>query len=105
MRKNNRKMYCISVRSEQNAPDVVSVEYPVHERMFAMRKISNLFIVMMLVLSHFMCIIVAYHYRDMLCAVEHSAASAPASVAFLYTIPFAAGILLCGIFAYIFRKK
>ena len=70
-----------------------------------MKKLQYLFTILALVLSHIMCITVAYNYRDMLCGIEHSCYSAPAEVAFLTAIPYAAGILLCGILAYIFRKK
>lgn len=70
-----------------------------------MKKLSILFTTLALILSHLMCIVVAYDYRDMLCGIEHSDFSAPADVAFLTAIPYAAGILLCGILAAIFRKK
>ena len=70
-----------------------------------MKKISLLFTALALTLSHLMCIVVAWNYRDMLCGIEHSCYSAPAEVAFLTAIPYEAGILLCGILAYIFRKK
>lgn len=52
-----------------------------------------------------MCIVVAYNYRGMLCGIEHGGYSAPASVAFLYAIPFIIVILVCAIFAYVFYKK
>ena len=70
-----------------------------------MKKLQYLFTTLALILSHLMCITVAYNYRDMLCGIEHSGFSAPADVAFLAAIPYAAGILLCGILAAIFRKK
>ena len=70
-----------------------------------MKKLSILFTTLALILSHIMCIVVAYNYRDMLCGITHSCYSAPAEVAFLTAIPYAAGILICGILAYIFRKK
>ena len=70
-----------------------------------MKKLQYLFTTLALILSHLMCITVAYNYRDMLCGIEHSGFSAPADVAFLGIIPYAVGILLCGILAYIFRRK
>ena len=70
-----------------------------------MKKMHYLFTIIALIISHLMCIVVAYDYRDMLCGIEHSGFSAPAEVAFLAAIPYAAGILLCGILAAIFRKK
>ena len=70
-----------------------------------MKKLSNLFIVLAIVLSNIMCIVVAYNYRDMLCSIEHAGYSAPASTAFLYAIPFVVGIIVCAILAIRFRKK
>ena len=35
-----------------------------------------------------MCGVVGFAYRDMLCGIEHSLYSAPASVAFLYAVPY-----------------
>jgi len=70
-----------------------------------MKKLQCLFTAHALILSHLMCIVVAWNYRDMLCGIEHSCYSAPAEVAFLTAIPYAAGILICGLLAAIFRKK
>ena len=70
-----------------------------------MKKLQYLFTTFALILSHLMCITVVYNYRDMLCGIAHGSFSAPADVAFLTAIPYAAGILLCGILAAIFRKK
>lgn len=70
-----------------------------------MKRISLLLTIIALILSHIMCFVVAWNYRDMLCGIEHSGFSAPADVAFLGIIPYAVGILLCGILAYIFRRK
>ena len=70
-----------------------------------MKKLSNLFIVLAIVLSNIMCIVVSYNYRDMLCGIEHAGYSAPASTAFLYAIPFVVGIIVCAILAIRFRKK
>lgn len=70
-----------------------------------MKKLQYLFITLSLILSHLMCIIVAYNYRDMLCGIAHSCYSAPAETAFLTAVPYAMGILICGILAYIFRRK
>lgn len=70
-----------------------------------MKKVSNLLFVAALVLSHLMCIVVAYNYRDMLCGIQHSCYSAPASIAFLHVIPFGLGIIACVIIAYLLRRK
>ena len=52
-----------------------------------------------------MCAVVAYLYRDMLCGIAHDCYSAPAGVAFLYAIPFAAGIIICAALACVLKKK
>ena len=70
-----------------------------------MKRISLLLTIIALILSHIMCFVVAWNYRDMLCGIAHSCYSAPAEIAFLTAIPYAAGILICGILAYIFRRK
>lgn len=70
-----------------------------------MKKVSNLMFVAALVLSHLMCIVVAYNYRDMLCGIAHSCYSAPAWVAFLHVIPYGLGIIACVIIAYLLSRK
>lgn len=70
-----------------------------------MKKRKYLFSCLALVLSHLMCIIVAYDYAAMRCAIAHGGASAPQSIVFFTAVPFAAGIVLCGILAYVFHRK
>lgn len=70
-----------------------------------MKRISLLLTIIALILSHIMCFVVAWNYRDMLCGIAHSSYSAPAEIAFLTAIPYAAGIMICSILAYIFRRK
>ena len=70
-----------------------------------MKKLSYLFIVLAIVLSDIMCFVVAYNYRDMICGIEHAGYSAPASMAFLYAIPFVLGIIVCVALAIRYRKK
>ena len=70
-----------------------------------MKKLQYLFTTLALILSHLMCIVTAYNYSTMLCAIEHAGASAPAQTALLWAIPFATGIILCGILTAIFREK
>ncbi len=70
-----------------------------------MKKLSYLFTALAIVLSDIMCFVVAYNYRDMLCGIEHAGYSAPASIAFLYAIPFVVGIIVCAVLAIRFRKK
>lgn len=70
-----------------------------------MKKLSYLFVAIAILLSDIMCAVVAFNYRDMLCGIEHSSYSAPASVAFLYAIPFGIGIIICVAAAYTLHKK
>ena len=60
-----------------------------------MKTWSIVFAALAVLLSDVMCAVVAYLYRDMLCGIAHDCYSAPAGVAFLYAIPFAAGIIIC----------
>ena len=70
-----------------------------------MKKLSYLFATIAVVLSDIMCIVVAYNYRSMLCAIEHAGFSAPADIAFLYAIPFVIAIAVCIVLAIKFSKK
>ena len=70
-----------------------------------MKKWSVLFTVLAILLSDIMCFVVAYNYRSMLCGIEHAGFSAPASIAFLYAIPFVIGIIVCTALAIRFCKK
>ena len=68
-------------------------------------KKNYLFAIVALVLSHAMCTVVAYNYRDMLCSIEHQGFSAPATLALLPAVPFAVGIAVCVMLAVRFSKK
>ena len=70
-----------------------------------MKKISNIFIVLAVILSDVMCAVVGYHYASMQWGIKYACYSAPASTAFLYAIPFVVGIIVCVILAIRFRKK
>jgi hypothetical protein len=70
-----------------------------------MKKLCFLFAALAIILSDIMCAVVAFNYRDLLCSIEHAGFSAPANTAFLYAIPFAAGIIICAITAYTFYRK
>ena len=70
-----------------------------------MKKLSLLFAVLAVVLSDVMCAVVAFLYRDMLCGIEHAGFSAPATLALLYAVPFALGIVVCGGLALWFYRK
>lgn len=70
-----------------------------------MKFLSYLFTALAILLSDIMCAVVAFNYRGMICGIEHTGFSAPANVAFLYAIPFAAAIIACVICAIFFRIK
>ena len=70
-----------------------------------MKKLSILFSILTLILSHSMCVLVAYNYASLLYCGKYGACSAPASTAFLYAIPFGIGILICAVLAAIFKHK
>ncbi len=70
-----------------------------------MKKAAIVFTIIAVLLSDIMCAFVAFAYRDMLCGIAHLGYSAPASVAFLYVIPFMIGIIICAVLAVIFYRK
>lgn len=70
-----------------------------------MKKLSYLFLALAVLLSDVMCAVVAYAYRGMLCCIQHSLCSAPAWVALLYAVPFAIGIIVCLLAAYLLDRK
>lgn len=57
-----------------------------------MCKWRTFFLILAAILSHGMCAMVAYNYAHMQCGIEHMGFSAPASVAFVYCIPFGIAI-------------
>ena len=67
--------------------------------------LRNIFILLALLLSHLACIDVSYNYATMLCGIEHMGFSAPADTAFIFTIPYVVGIIMCIILAFVFAKK
>ena len=70
-----------------------------------MKKLSLVFIIAAILLSDIMCVVVSSSYTNMVWGIKYAGYSAPASVAFLYVIPFAAAIIVCIILALYFRKK
>lgn len=70
-----------------------------------MKRLSRLFTALAVLLSDIMCFTVAYNYRGMLCGIEHMGFSAPAGTAFLYALPFLAGIIIFAALAVRFSKK
>ena len=70
-----------------------------------MKKLFAFFLAAILLLSCTMCAVVAYNYRAMLDAIKHDGASAPASIAILYAIPYLILIAVSIVGAAICRKK
>lgn len=70
-----------------------------------MKKLSILFGIITLLLSHLMCVTVAYNYSAMLCCIEHLFCSAPANIAFLYAIPFLICIIISTFLSIFFYRK
>ena len=70
-----------------------------------MKALSMLFCAFAVILSDVMCAVVAYNYCDMIWGIRYLAYSAPASVAFLTALPFAAAIIVCVVLAVFFKKK
>ena len=70
-----------------------------------MKKLKYVFAALAAVLSHTMCAAVAYHYRGLLCGMEHAGFSGPASLALWLVVPFGAGIAVCVALAIYFGKK
>lgn len=70
-----------------------------------MKLLYRLFLLIAVILSHIMCGVVAYNYCDMEWKIKVAGNSAPASIAYLYAIPFVIGIVLCIIGAFYFKNK
>ena len=70
-----------------------------------MKRITCGFALLSLLLTMVACGIVPYVYRDMQCAAEHGGASAPASLAFLWLIPFGVAVVACAVVAIVCYKK
>lgn len=70
-----------------------------------MKKISNMFLVLAVLLSDVMCAVVAYNFCRMQWGARYAMYSAPAWVAFVYAVPFAIGIVVCVVVTVVLRKK
>ena len=70
-----------------------------------MRKISNIFIVLAIILSNVMCAVVAYLYCNLQWGGKYAGYSAPAWLAFYYAIPYGISILICISIAIVLRKR
>ena len=70
-----------------------------------MKKISNIFFALAIILSDVMCAVVAYIYSDLQWGGKYAGYSAPAWVAFYYVIPYGIGIAICIIVGIMLRRK
>lgn len=70
-----------------------------------MKHMSRVFWILAALLSHVMCAVVGFKYCDMLWRIRTQGASAPASVALLYAIPFAIAVAVCIVVALRLNKR
>lgn len=70
-----------------------------------MKRFRVFWLVLAVLLSDAMCAVVGFAYSDMLWGIRYACYSAPASVAFLYAVPFLAGIALCLVLAFFCGRK
>ena len=67
--------------------------------------LSQIFIVLAVLLSDAMCAVVSHEYCALQWGGRYAGWSAPPSTAFLYAVPFAAGIAFCVAISWLFHKK
>lgn len=67
--------------------------------------LSCVFFGLAVVLSDVMCATVAYNYCNMQWGIRYLCYSAPASVAFVFLIPYGIGIAICAALAWLFHRK
>ncbi len=70
-----------------------------------MKKLSIVFGILAIILSDIMCAVVAYNYCNLNWLGKYGQTSAPASVAFVYIIPYIIGIAVCIVLSVVFLKK
>lgn len=70
-----------------------------------MKKISNLFLVLSVLLSDVMCAHVAYRYCKIQYGIKYEGYTAIPELAFLYVVPYLIGVVACIIVAVKLRKK
>lgn len=69
------------------------------------KALRAIFLTLALLLSHTMCAVVAYRWCALLWCGRYGGCSAPAGIAFLYLIPYGAGIAVCLLLALFFHKR
>lgn len=70
-----------------------------------MKKFSYVFGLLAILLTNVMCAVVAYNYCDIQWASKYVGYSAPASIAFIYAIPYLIGIAVCVVLALKLKAK
>ncbi|MDD3588846.1 MAG: hypothetical protein PHO46_01050 [Thermoguttaceae bacterium] len=70
-----------------------------------MKFLSNVFVFLAIILSYVMCAVVAYKYCELSIGAQYTGASAPPHLAFLWIIPYAVGIVICLVVAFVLRRK
>ena len=70
-----------------------------------MKKISNIFAMLAILLTNTMCVAVTNICTDGYYAERYLYTSAPWEMGFLFIIPFAVAIIACAVVAYIAKKK
>lgn len=70
-----------------------------------MKRLSTIFAVLSLILSHLMCAVVAYNYCALQWGGRYEAWSFPAWCAFLLAVPYSITIAVCILLAQIFKRK
>ena len=68
-----------------------------------MKNVIRLLFALILILSNAMCAFIAYTYASLSYSAVYEGASAPASLAFLWAIPFLFVIALCIMIIFILR--
>lgn len=70
-----------------------------------MKKISNVFVLLAVLLSDVMCAVVGVNYGKMVFGGENAGYSAPPIAAFIWAIPFLIAIVICLILAISMKKR
>lgn len=70
-----------------------------------MKKLSNIFAVLAILLTNIMCVVVTYICTSGYHAEKHHFTSAPWEVGLFFVIPFAVAIISCAIVSYLAKKK
>jgi len=70
-----------------------------------MKKLSNVFASLAILLTNIMCVVVTNICTNGYHAAKHHYTSAPWEVGLFFIIPFAIGIIACSVVSYLAKKK